>query len=173
MPTPGEIREIKHNLKKFTMPGLKESDTIYLRSIFDSIKQESFKITPNKLKIYLTEHGFNPNKNTLYGIYFLIDAENAKKEDYEEDDGFETFAKLCSQCDYEPHNKKKLKEYFYKMSNNKEYIDMESLRNMARSIGEQVDEQELREMLECLDPDGSGRGSFKHFCDVMSTKLYF
>lgn len=173
MPTPLELREMKHNMKKFTMPGLKESDEIYLRSIFDAIKEEQFKITPNKLKIYLTEHGFNPNKNTLYGIYFLIDSGNANNDDYEDDDGFETFAKLCSQCDYEPNDKKKMKEYFYKMSNNKEFIDMESLRNMARSIGEQVNEQELEEMLECLDPEGTGKGTFKTFCDVMSAKLYF
>ena len=164
---------MKHNMKKFTMPGLKESDEIYLRSIFDTIKEEQFKITPNKLKIYLSEHGFNPNKNTLYGIYYLIDAENASNENYEDNDGFETFARLCSQCDYEPTEKKKMKEFFYKMSNNKEYIDLESLRNMARANGEKVDEQELREMLECLDPEGTGRGSFKTFCDVMSATLYF
>ena len=160
-------------MKKFTMPGLKESDEIYLRNIFDTIKNEEFKITPNKLKIYLTEHGFNPNKNSLYGIYFLIDSENANSDEYEEDDGFEAFAKLCSQTDYEPNDKKKLKEYFYKMSNNKEYIDLDSLKNMARSIGEPVDDIELQEMLDCLDPEGTGMGTFKNFCDVMAAKLFF
>lgn len=171
--TPLQLREIKHNMKKFTMPGLKESDEIYLRSIFEEICGEDFKITPNRLKIFLSEHGFNPNKKTLYGIYFLIDSGGNGNDNYEEDDGFEAFARLCSQCDFEPPEKKKLKEYFYKMSSNQEYIDIDSLRNMARSIGEKIDEQVLAEMMECLDPGNTGKGSFQNFCEAMSSKLFF
>ena len=52
------------------------------------------------------------------------------------------------------------------------YVELKDLTRIAKELSENMDEMELKEMIERADSDGDGKVSFEDFYEIMTKKSF-
>lgn len=112
-------------------------------------------LLPNDLNLLLNQNGFAPNKNTVYELIAEYDSDGSGGI------SFAQFLQAIAAKPYLNQNKKQIASVFKKYDrSNKNYIDINDLREINRHVKQNLDEQTLKMMLEKADSNKDGRISF-------------
>ena len=161
----------KDTKKKVERPGLSQDEIDEIRQAFDLFDtNQTGKIDPRELKAAMQSLGFDtknptifqmiadldtPEAQTNHGVDFdaFVEAINNKLGDKESKDGISRIFKLFID---DPQQ---------------ETITLSSLRRIARELGEQMSNDELKDMLERASSSGSEL-TFEEFYDIMTKKSF-
>ena len=170
------LRKSKHNdsmvnfdAKKYLQPGLTEKDIEQLKEVFDAYDlDKNGLLAPNELRTALINAGFKCTKETIYDIIAEVD-ENEKGGL-----SFGEFLKLMvrgppSQYETKEEIAKIFKKFDKKL---KGYVTIADLREVAKELHEDVDEDILQEIVSRTDSNKDGKISFEDFYNVMTKKIY-
>ncbi len=155
--------------KKYILPGLTEKDIEQLKEVFDTYDlDKNGLLAPNELRTALINAGFKCTKETIYDIIAEVD-ENEKGGL-----SFSEFLKLMVRgppSNYE--TKEEIAKIFKKFDKKlKGYITIADLRDVAKELHEDVDEDILQEIVSRTDSNKDGKISFEDFYNVMTKKIY-
>ena len=156
------------NAKEFLMPGLTEKDVEQLKEVFDSYDLDgNGLITPMELRNALLNYGFNASKETTYNIIAEYD---------EEERGgliFTEFLRLMVRGPPSNYETKEDIERIFRMFDRgkKGYIDINDLRNAAKELKEDIDEETLSQVVHKADANMDKKISFTDFYNVMVRKI--
>lgn len=162
------LRREMFNPKDFLIPGLTEKDVIQLKEVFDNYDLDKNElITPMELRNALISYGFNASKETTYNIIAEYD---------EEERGgliFSEFLRLMVRGPPSNYETKDDIEKIFKMfdKGKKGYIDINDLRNAAKELKEEIDEETLTQIVTKADLNLDKRISFVDFYNVMIRKI--
>jgi len=160
---------ISFDAKKYLLPGLTEKDIEQLKEVFDTYDlDKNGLLAPNELRTALINAGFKCTKETIYDIIAEVD-ENEKGGL-----SFSEFLKLMVRgppSNYE--TKEEIAKIFKKFDKKlKGYITIADLREVAKELHEDVDEDILQEIVSRTDSNKDGKISFEDFYNVMTKKIY-
>ena len=148
-------------------PDFKEKDVMELKTVFDYMDYNGNGIlTPNDLKKALKAFGFNASKETIYDIMATYDDDESGGLSFDE---FMKIMALTAPKDTETEIQKVFKEFD---RDNKGYIDIDCLKRMAKELGEDEDEEMLREILKRSSANNEGKIYYKDFKEIMTKKVY-
>ena len=155
--------------KKFLLPGLSERDIEQLKEVFDTFDADkNGLLAPNELRTALINAGFKCTKETVYDIIAEVD------DDEKGGLAFSEFLKLMVRGppgEYE--TKEEIARVFKKFDKKqKGYITIGDLREVAKELHEDVDEDILQEIIARTDSNKDGKLSFEDFFNVMTKKIY-
>eukprot|EP00542_Grammatophora_oceanica_P019001 CAMPEP_0194048720 /NCGR_PEP_ID=MMETSP0009_2-20130614/28262_1 /TAXON_ID=210454 /ORGANISM="Grammatophora oceanica, Strain CCMP 410" /LENGTH=147 /DNA_ID=CAMNT_0038694671 /DNA_START=104 /DNA_END=547 /DNA_ORIENTATION=+ len=84
---------------------------------------------------------------------------------------FDGFRNLFT--DKSKHPEGEMKRVFELFDTNKKgFIALADLRRVAGELGEHMSEEELKDMVDRADPQGTGRVSFDNFQTIMTTRMF-
>lgn len=148
-------------------PDFKEKDVLELKKVFDFMTLGMNEIlTPNDIKRALIAFGYNPTKETIYDIMASYDDDESGGLSFDE---FMKIMKLTSPKDKDSEIQKVFKEFDRE---NKGYIDLEGLKKMTRDLGEEEDEEMLKEIIKRSSSSSEGRIYYKDFKEIMMKGTY-
>ncbi|KAK4141013.1 uncharacterized protein C8A04DRAFT_31449 [Dichotomopilus funicola] len=119
-------------------------------------------ITADELGQVMRELGLNPTDNELRDLVNEADVNN---------DGvisFEEFLKLMSHSVDEPDAEEELLNAFRVFDkDNSGTISSDELRSVLKSLGENLTDAELEEMIQMADSDGNGTIDYREFANIL------
>jgi len=156
--------------KQFAIPGLTDTDIEQLKEVFDHYDKDANNLlAPNEIRTWLVAQGFKATKETVYDII----------AEYDEDEKgglqFHEFLRLMTRGPPgNNENKEEISRVFRKFDKNKKgYITLDDLRNCAKDLGEELDEETLVEIISKVDSNMDGKVSFEDFYNVIVRKITF
>lgn len=160
---------INFDAKKYILPGLSEKDVEQLKEVFDTYDlDKNGLLAPNELRTALINAGFKCTKETIYDIIAEVD------DDEKGGLAFTEFLKLMVRGppgNYE--TKDEIAKVFKKFDKkHKGYITIGDLREVAKELHEDVDEDILQEIIARTDSNKDGKISFEDFFNVMTKRIY-
>ena len=138
-----------------------------LRQAFDLFDiKENGKIDPSEIKETMRQLGFDAKNPTIYKIIEDLDTEESKSN------GGITFAEFSGIMQKrlgDRESKEGVKRIFdlFVDDENAEYIPLESLKKIAKELGEKMSEDDLKEMIECATKN-EGKLFFDDFYYIIS-----
>lgn len=150
--------------KKF--PDFKEKDVIELKAVFDYMAYSNNSIlTPNDIKKALKAFGYNATKETIYDIMAAWDDDESGGLSFDE------FMKIMSMSATKEKDTELQKVFREFDVGNKGYIDLSDLKKMANELGEEDDEETLKEIIKRSGSGSEGKLYFKDFKEIMQKKV--
>ena len=140
-----------------------------LRQAFDLFDiKENGKIDPSEIKETMKQLGFDLKNPTIYNIINDLDTEESKKNGGL---SFSEFSEIMQKRLGDRDTKEGVKRIFdlFVDNENAEYIPLESLKKVAKELGEKMSEDELKDMIECATKN-NGKLSFEDFYYIISKK---
>ena len=157
--------------KKVERPGLSQDEVEEIRTAFELFDtNQSGRIDPKELKAAMQSLGFDNKNPTIYQIIADLDTpDNAKKGGVD----FDSFVEAINDKLGDKESKEGINRIFQLFIDdpNADSITLHSLRRIARELGEQMSEEELREMLERASSDGHEL-KFDEFYAIMTKKSF-
>ena len=146
-------------------PDFKEKDVLELKAVFDYMCYSGNGIlTPNDIKNALKSFEYNPTKETIYDIMAAYDDDESGGLSFDE------FMKIMSA---KPDKESDIQKVFKEIDRgNKGYIDLEDLKKMSRELGENEDDETLREIVKRSSSNSNGRIFYKDFREIMSKRIF-
>merc|ERR1712100_287185 len=134
----------KRRGKPYNIPGMTEAEVEEIREAFNYFdKDGSGTIDVNELKQAMQELGFEAKNQTVYRMIQDLDKDG-------------------------PEDIKKIFRLFDDDSTGK--ISLKNLRRVAHELGEDLSDEQLRDMIARADMDGDGEINEEEFIRVMTTK---
>ena len=149
--------------------GLADDEIDELRQAFELFDSKNTgKINPRELKASMQSLGYDLNNPTIYQLVEELDNEEAVKL------GGISFATLVNAVNRrlgDKDNREGVRKLFELFSDepNSDVISLQSLKTIAKEIGEQMSNDDLREMMERASSNGSEL-TFEDFYEIMSRK---
>lgn len=147
-------------------PDFKEKDVIELKQVFDYMAYSiSGILTPNDIKKALRQFGYNATKETIYDIMAAYDDDESGGLSFDE---FMKIVSITAPKEKDTELQKVFREFDRE---NKGYIDLNNLKQMSRDLGEDEDEETLKEIIKRSGSSSEGRIYFKEFKEIMLKKV--
>ena len=132
-------------------------------NFFDS--EETGGLNSKELKAAMSALNINVSNEEIRNIYRDFE------KDIKEKISLQEFIQIVIPRLPDKNSKEYIKAMFQNIdSGNKGEITFEDLKNMAEDIGEDIDEEELREIMEEADSDGCGNIGFADFYKIMKKR---
>ncbi|CAD8158849.1 unnamed protein product [Paramecium pentaurelia] len=156
---------IKFNIKSYERPGFTEEEIKEIKEAFDIFDEDGGgEIDPRELKTVMASLGFAADEQLLNN---LIEIAQTNKKDGKID--FDEFLDLMTVRLSDIKSKENLKEVFDLLKpNEKGCLELESLKQICREVGENIDENELNEMLKRADFDKDDMVNFEDFYKIIT-----
>ena len=140
-----------------------------LRQAFDLFDlKENGKINPSEIKETMKQLGFDTKNPTIFKIIEDLDSEESKSNG---GISFPEFAEIMKNRLGDRNSKEGVRRIFdlFVDDENAEYIPLESLKKIAKELGERMSEDDLKEMIECATKN-EGKLFFDDFYYIISKK---
>ena len=140
-----------------------------LRQAFDLFDiKENGKIDPSEIKATMKQLGFDTKNPTIYKIIEDLDTEESKSNG---GISFSEFSEIMNKRLGDRESKEGARRIFdlFVDDENAEYIPLESLKKIAKELGEKMSEDDLKEMIECATKN-DGKLNFDDFYYIISKK---
>ena len=140
-----------------------------LRQAFDLFDiKENGKINPSEIKETMKQLGFDTKNPTIYKIIEDLDTEESKSNG---GISFSEFSEIMNKRLGDRESKEGARRIFdlFVDDENAEYIPLESLKKIAKELGEKMSEDDLKEMIECATKN-DGKLNFDDFYYIISKK---
>ena len=119
-------------------------------------------INPDELKVSLDALGYQYNKENIQKLIMQLDPQNTGTINYQE--FFDLIQEKVSQKDQE----EQIKMTFDMLdSDRKGKITFKYLKKVAEALGEEISDQEIREMINEADTDNDGEISYEEFVSLV------
>ena len=138
-----------------------------LRQAFDLFDvKENGKIDPSEIKETMKQLGFDAKNPTIYKIIEDLDTPESKKNG---GISFSEFSESMNKRLGDKESKEGVKRIFdlFVDDNNAEFIPLDSLKKIAKELGDKSSDDELKEMIECASKN-NGQLSFDDFYYILS-----
>ena len=140
-----------------------------LRQAFDLFDiKENGKIDPSEIKETMKQLGFDTKNPTIYKIIEDLDTEESKSNG---GISFSEFSEIMHKRLGDRESKEGARRIFdlFVDDENAEYLPLESLKKIAKELGEKMSEDDLKEMIECATKN-DGKLNFDDFFYIISKK---
>ncbi len=156
------------NPKLYERPGLTEDEILEIKEAFDLFDSErTGYIDPKELKEAMASLGHEAKNQTIYQMISNLELDGHTELDFKE------FLDLMTARMSEKDSKEDIKKVFRLFDeDNTGYITTNNLKRIAKDLGENMDDTEIREMIERADSDGDGRVTFEDFYSIMTKKTF-
>ncbi|XP_019647105.1 PREDICTED: troponin C-like isoform X1 [Branchiostoma belcheri] len=134
-------------------------------SIFD--RDGSGEISTQNLGTILKQCGLNPSRDELDAIMAEADEDGSGTMDF--DEFLELMAKQMHQDQYEMDETEVRAAFRIFDKDNDGFISIEELRTMADACGEDLSDDELKDLLDDGDGDRDGRLDYEEFKDYLQS----
>lgn len=164
----GKFEKTAFNPKLYERPGLSEDEILEIKEAFDLFDTEKTgTIDPKELKEAMAALGYEAKNQTIYQMISNLEVDGHTELDFKE------FLDLMTARMSEKDSKEDIKKIFRLFDeDNTGYITTNNLKQVAKDLGENIDEVEIREMIERADSDGDGRVTFEDFYSIMTKKTF-
>ena len=138
-----------------------------LRQAFDLFDvKENGKIDPSEIKETMKQLGFDAKNPTIYKIIEDLDTPESKKNG---GISFSEFSESMNKRLGDKESKEGVRRIFdlFVDDNNAEFIPLDSLKKIAKELGDKSSDDELKEMIECASKN-NGQLSFDDFYFILS-----
>ena len=138
-----------------------------LRLAFDLFDiKENGKIDPSEIKETMRQLGFDTKNPTIYKIIEDLDTEESKSNG---GITFSEFSDIMQKRLGDRESKEGVRRIFdlFVDDENAEYIPLESLKKIAKELGDKMSEDDLKEMIECAT-NNKGKLFFDDFYYIIS-----
>ena len=138
-----------------------------LRQAFDLFDvKENGKIDPSEIKETMKQLGFDSKNPTIYKIIEDLETEESKKNG---GITFKEFSEIMNQRLGDKQTKEGARRIFdlFVDETNAEYIPLDSLKKIAKELGDKTSDDELKEMIESASKN-NGKLSFDDFYYIIS-----
>ena len=142
-------------------------ENVELRQAFDLFDvKENGKIDPSEIKETMKQLGFDTKNPTIFKIIEDLDTPESKKNS---GISFSEFSELMSKRFGDKESKEGVRRIFdlFVDDVNAEYIPLESLKKIAKELGDKSSDDELKDMIECASKN-NGQLSFDDFYYIMT-----
>ena len=142
-------------------------ENVELRQAFDLFDvKENGKIEPSEIKETMKQLGFDTKNPTIFKIIEDLDTPESKKNS---GISFSEFSELMSKRFGDKESKEGVRRIFdlFVDDVNAEYIPLESLKKIAKELGDKSSDDELKDMIECASKN-NGQLSFDDFYYIMT-----
>ena len=157
--------------KKVERPGLSQDEVDEIKQAFDLFDtNQTGKIDPKELKAAMQSLGFDSKNPTIYQLIADLDTpDNAKNGGIE----FDGFVEAINNKLGDKETKDGIQRIFSLFIDdpNQNTITLTSLRRIARELGEQMSNEELKDMLERASGNGQEL-TFDEFYEIMTKKSF-
>ena len=161
----------KQVTKKVERPGLTHDEVEEIKQAFDLFDtNQTGQIDPKELKSAMQSLGFDTKNPTIFQLIADLDTpENAKRGGVE----FDNFVEAINNKLGDKESKEGIERIFNLFIDdpNQNTITLSSLRRIARELGEQMSNEELKDMLERASSNGTEL-SFEEFYEIMTKKTF-
>lgn len=142
-------------------------ENVELRQAFDLFDvKETGKIDPSEIKETMKQLGFDSKNPTIFQIIEDLDTPDSKKNG---GISFSEFSELMTKRLGDKESKEGVRRIFdlFVDDVNAEYIPLESLKKIAKELGDKSSDDELKDMIECASKN-NGKLSFDDFYYIIS-----
>ena len=157
--------------KKVERPGLTQDEVEEIKQAFDLFDtNQTGQIDPKELKSAMQSLGFDTKNPTIFQLIADLDTpENAKRGGVE----FDNFVEAINNKLGDKESKDGIERIFNLFIDdpNQNTITLSSLRRIARELGEQMSNEELKDMLERASSNGTEL-TFEEFYEIMTKKTF-
>ena len=161
----------KQVTKKVERPGLTHDEVEEIKQAFDLFDtNQTGQIDPKELKSAMQSLGFDTKNPTIFQLIADLDTpENAKRGGVE----FDNFVEAINNKLGDKESKDGIERIFNLFIDdpNQNTITLSSLRRIARELGEQMSNEELKDMLERASSNGTEL-TFEEFYEIMTKKTF-
>jgi Ca2+-binding EF-hand superfamily protein len=167
-------KPVKQDTKKATKDkpqGLSNDEIDEIRQAFDLFDtNQTGKIDPKELKAAMQSLGFQDKNPTIYNMIAELDTSEAQKKGGID---FNTFVEAINDKLGDKESKEGIERIFrlFIDDTSSETITLNSLKRIAKELGEQMSGDELKDMLERASNNGTEL-SFDEFYDIMTKKSF-
>eukprot|EP00300_Choanocystis_sp_HF-7_P041435 c8163_g1_i1.p1 GENE.c8163_g1_i1~~c8163_g1_i1.p1 ORF type:complete len:197 (-),score=32.07 c8163_g1_i1:74-589(-) len=156
------------NPKRYERPGLTEDEIEEIKEAFDLFDTDgSGTIDPKELTAAMKSLGFEAKNQTIYQMISDLDKDGSGAIDFEE------FLDMMTARMSDKDTREDIMKVFRLFDDDKTgTISLKNLRRVAKELGENMSEDELREMIERADSDGDGEISPEDFYNIMTKKTF-
>ena len=152
-------------------PGLSGDEVEEIRQAFDLFDTNGTgTIDPKELKAAMQSLGFDTKNPTIYQLIADLDTAEAEKNGGID---FDTFIQAINEKLGDKESKEGIKRIFELFIDdpNEETITLNSLKKIARELGENMSNEELKDMLERASQNGTEL-TFEEFYEIMTKKSF-
>ena len=162
---------VKIQEKKVVRPGLSQDEVDEIKQAFDLFDTNGTgRIDPKELKAAMQSLGFDTKNPTIFQLIAELDTPEASKKGGID---FDSFVEAINNKLGDKETKEGIRRIFdlFIDDPNSDTITLASLRRIARELGEQMSNEELKDMLERASSNGTEL-SFDEFYDIMTKKSF-
>ncbi len=162
---------VKKQEKKVERPGLSQDEVDEIKQAFDLFDTNGTgRIDPKELKAAMQSLGFDTKNPTIFQLIAELDTPDASKKGGID---FDSFVEAINNKLGDKETKEGIRRIFdlFIDDPNSDTITLASLRRIARELGEQMSNEELKDMLERASSNGTEL-SFDEFYDIMTKKSF-
>ena len=163
-----QSKKAEFNAKSYERPGLPVDEIEEIKEAFDIFDQDgSGEIQVATILEAMKSLGFDTKSPAIYQMIADFDENGNGVIEFEE------FLDMMTARISDKNTKEDLKRVFNLFDTNREgQITVDDLRRVARELGEEISEEELKEIVARGDLDGNGKLEFEDFFNVMTRKTF-
>lgn len=161
----------KKTQKKVERPGLSSEEVDEIRQAFDLFDTNGTgKIDPKELKAAMQSLGFDSKNPTIFQLIADLDTSQAQKAGGID---FDSFVEAINNKLGDKETKEGIRRIFdlFIDDPNSDTITLNSLKKIARELGENMTTEELKDMLERASSNGTEL-TFEEFYEIMTKKSF-
>lgn len=161
----------KKTAKKVERPGLSSEEIDEIRQAFDLFDTNGTgKIDPKELKAAMQSLGFDSKNPTIFQLIADLDTPEASKSGGID---FDSFVEAINNKLGDKETKEGIRRIFdlFIDDPNSDTITLNSLKKIARELGENMTTEELKDMLERASSNGTEL-TFEEFYEIMTKKSF-
>lgn len=153
---------------EYERPGLTDEEICEIKEAFDLFDVERCgTIETRDLKNAMEAQGFQDKSPTIFKMVCELDVEGKGRVDFEE------FLDMMTEHAVEDSSLEEIRKVFNLFDIDQTgYIELTNLKQIAKELGESLNEEEIIELIAKSDADGDGKVSFEEFYNIMSRTTY-
>ena len=162
---------MKKGSKKVERPGLSSEEVDEIKQAFDLFDTNGTgKIDPKELKAAMQSLGFDSKNLTIYQLIADLDTPQAEKNG---GINFDDFVDAINDKLGDKESKEGIRRIFdlFIDDPNADTITLSSLKKISKELGENMSDEELKDMLERASKNGVEL-TFEEFYDIMTKKSF-
>ncbi len=156
------------NAKDYERPGLSADEIEEIKEAFDIFDTDrSGAISVSELLKAMSTLGFDSKNPAIYAMIADLDEDGSGEIEFDE------FLDMMTARISNKNTKEDLSRVFKLFDEDRtSEISVENLRKVARELGEEISDEELKEIILRADLDGDGKLTFEDFYQVITKKSF-